>query len=376
MRAPTLLLALFCAALPGTASAGAGRSGGEFLRILQSPRAVAMGESGAGTYGDLLGALALNPAALARNSYKEAAFTYNSWLEGIASQQAAYSHPLKTGVAAASVLMLGVPAVDGYDNSGLPAGQVEAGSLAAGLSYAARVTGPWKDSRSGLFAGGTLKYARERLDGVSASAPLLDAGALWVHRNPVATLALGLSAQSVGGGFKFDSASDPAPAVYRAGASVILVAAGDPVTITADAASQANGRTYYGAGAEYQVWRTLAVRGGYVSGEDLGGGFRLGGGVVLKLLQFDYSLSSYGKFGPAHRFSLSYKFDKPVEVTKHFSVEEEQARVKVDTARTRLRENRYYDAVVELNGALQLDPGNKEALELMREARSRVEESR
>lgn len=224
MRAPTLLLALFCAALPGTASAGAGRSGGEFLRILQSPRAVAMGESGAGTYGDLLGALALNPAALARNYYKEAAFTYNSWLEGIASQQAAYSHPLKTGVAAASVLMLGVPAVDGYDNSGLPAGQVEAGSLAAGLSYAVRVTGPWKDPRSGLFAGGTLKYARERLDGVSASAPLLDAGALWVHRNPAATLALGLSAQSVGGGFKFDSASDQAPAVYRAGASVILVA--------------------------------------------------------------------------------------------------------------------------------------------------------
>ncbi|OGR76557.1 MAG: hypothetical protein A2X32_12340 [Elusimicrobia bacterium GWC2_64_44] len=376
-RTTGLLLLLFALRpLPAAAASGAGKAGGEFLRILQSPRAVAMGETGAGAYGDLLGALSLNPAALARTPYKEAAFTYNSWLEGIASQQAAYAHPLKYGVAAASLLVLSVPSIDGYNNSGAAAGQVDAGDLAAGLSYAARVTGPWQDARSGLFAGATLKYARERLDGVAAGAALADAGALWIQRNSLGTLALGLSAQSVGGGFKFDTETDPAPSVYRAGASFIFVVAGDPITLTADVKKPEYSASAWGAGAEYQVWRMLSVRAGYLSGQDLGGGFRLGGGVALKLLQFDYSLSSYGKFGPAHRFSLSYKFDKPVAVTQHLSLEQEQARQKTEFARTLMKESRYYEAVLELNGALQLDPGSREALDLLRKARALVGDSR
>jgi hypothetical protein len=358
------------------AASGAGKAGGEFLRILQSPRAVGMGETGAGAYGDLLGALALNPAALARLPYKEAAVTYNSWLEGVSSQQAAYAHPLKIGVVAGSLLVLSVPSIDGYNNSGAAAGQVDAGDLAAGVSYAARVTGPWQDTRSGLFAGATLKYARQNLDGVASGAALADAGALWIQRTGLGTASLGLSAQSVGGGFKFDSETDPAPSVFRAGASFIVVAAGDPITFTADLKKPEYSESSWGAGAEYQVWRMLSVRAGYLSGEDLGGGFRLGGGVALKYLQFDYSLSSYGKFGPAHRFSLSYKFDKPVEVTRHLSLEQEQARQKTELARTLLKESRYYEAVLELNGALLLDPGSKDALDLLRKARALVGDSR
>lgn len=373
---PLLAACLALLPAPAAASSGAGKAGGEFLRIVQSPRAVGMGESGAGVYGDLLGALALNPAALARTPYKEAAFTYNSWLEGISLQQAAYAHPLKRGVVAGSLLMMNVPSVDGYNNSGVAAGQVDAGDLAAGVSYAARVTGPWQEARSGLFAGGTLKYARETLDNVSADAALIDAGAMWIQRMKFGTAALGLSAQSVGGGFKFDSETDPSPAVFRAGASFIFTAAGDPITFTADVKKPEYSPAAFGAGAEYQVWRILSVRAGWLSGEDLGGGFRLGGGVALKLLQFDYSLSSYGKFGPAHRFSLSYKFDKTVEVTRHLTREQEEARQKTEIARTLVKESRYYEAVLELNGALQLDPGNREALELMRRTRAQVEESK
>lgn len=379
IRAVLNLLAAACALqlLPaGPASAAPGTTGGEFLRVVQSPRAVGMGESGAGAYGDLLGALSLNPAALARTPYREAAFTYNSWLEGITSQQAAYAHPLPAGVAAASLMMVNVPSIAGYNNSGVYSGQVDAGDLAAGLSYAVRVTGPWQDARSGLFAGGTLKYAREQLDGVPAAALLADAGALWITRAQAGTLAFGLSVQSAGGGFKFDSETDPAPTVYRAGASYILVAGGDPITVSLDLKKPDYAKASYCAGAEYQVWRMLSVRAGYVSGEDLGGGFRMGGGLVLKLLQFDYSLSSYGKFGPAHRFSLSYKFDKPVAVTKHLSLEQEQARLKTEQARALIKENRYYEAVLELNSALMLDPGSKEALDMMRRARALVEESK
>ena len=363
------------ALLPAPAFAGAGTSGGEFLRIVQSPRVVGMGESGTGGYGDLLGALALNPAALARIAYKEAAFTYNSWLEGITSQQAAYAHPLANGrgVLTGSLSLLNVPPIDGYNNSGVYSGKVESGDLAAAVSYAVRLGGPWDDRRSGIFAGGTIKYARETLDTVSAGSALFDAGALFIKRVRGGVLGLGLSAQSLGGGFKFDSGTDPAPTVYRAGASYIILASGDPVTFSLDLKKPRDSDTVVCAGAEYQAWRILALRAGYISGEDLGGGLRVGGGVSLKLLQFDYSLSTYGKFGPAHRFSLSYKFDKPVEVTKYRTHEQEQARQKMEQARIMMQESRYYEAVLKLNEALILDPGYKEALELMRKARAMVE---
>lgn len=369
----TAILA-FCLApaLVSAAAAGEGTVGAEFLRIVQSPRVVGMGESGAGGYGDLLGALALNPAALARTGYREAAFTYNSWLEGVATQEAAYAQPLRSGVAAVSVMELSMPSIDAYDNNGVPDGQVNAGDLAAGLSYAARLYGPWQDSRYGLFAGGTLKYAREKLAGVNAAAPLMDLGGLWIGKAPGGTLALGVSAQSLGGGFKFDSTSDPAPSVFRAGASYIVLAAGDPVTFSADIKKNDNSPAALCAGAEYQVWRTISVRAGYISGEDLGGGLRFGGGVTLKLLQFDYSLSSYGKYGPAHRFSLSYKFDKPVSVTPHLTRKQEEAEEKTAEGRALMADGRYYDAVVELNSALMLDPENSEAMDLMRKARDLI----
>lgn len=289
------------AAAPSASFAGAGTSGGEFLRIVQSPRAVGMGETGAGLYGDLLGALSMNPAALARTGYREASFTYNSWLEGITSQQASYAYPLggKKGVLAGSVSMLSVPTMNGYDNSGAPAGPVGAGDLVVSAVYAARLSGPWDDRRVGLFAGGAVKYAREKLDTVAASAGLLDAGVLWLTRTPWGdTVGLGASAQSLGGGFKFDSVTDKSPSVLRGGASYITLAAGDPLTFALDVKKPRDSSAVFSFGTEYLCWRVVALRAGYISDSDLGSGLRLGGGVIIRLLQFDYALSSYGKFGP------------------------------------------------------------------------------
>lgn len=358
--------------------AGAGETGAEFLTILHSPRAVGMGETGAGLYGDLLGAVSLNPAAIARTGYREAALAYNSWLEDVSAQQLAYAHPLggRSGVAAVSVNMLGMPEIGGYDNSGAPAGGVDAGDFAAAGHYAVRLSGPWRDRRQGLFSGATVRYAREKLDDVSASAVLFDAGLLWVRDLPAGTLGAGLAAHSLGGEFKFDSGSDPAPSAVRAGLSFITLSAGDPLTFSADLKKPSGLSSTLSFGAEYQLRRLIALRAGYVAGEDLGSGLRFGAGVLMKTLQFDYAVSSHGDFGAAHRFSLACKFGKPAEVTPHLSPAQEKARWKVEQARNLMRDKRYYEAVVELNDALALDPGDTEALELMRKARSLVEVSR
>jgi len=358
--------------------AAAGKSGGDFLRIVQSPRVVGMGESGAGLHGDLLGALALNPAALTLTGYRELAFAYNIWIEEVSVQQAAYAHPLPAakGVLAASVSRLGMDSIAGYNNSGGYTGAVDAGDLAVSVNYARRLRGPWQDLRLGLFTGVGLKYARESLDDVSASARLFDVGALWRSKFKGGVLGLGLSAQSLGGKFKFDTQSDPAPRIIRGGAAYTVIAAGDPLSFAIDFKQPNDSGMVYAGGAEYLIKNIIALRAGYVSGMDMGGGLRLGAGVNIRLIQFDYALAGYGKFGSVHRFSLSHKFGKPVEVTPHSSPEQEQARWKVERARGFMRENRYYEAILQLNGALDLDPGSLEALGLMKKARNLVDTER
>ena len=195
--------------------------------------------------------------------------------------------------------------------------------MAVSLTYAVRLKGPWQDRRLGLFSGIGIKYARERLETVSSGTELLDAGLLWLMKVRGGTLGLGAAVQSLGGGFKFDSGADASPEVFRAGAAYIILAGGDPLTFALDVKKPNDSGAVFSGGTEYLFKRVFALRAGYLSDADLGSGLRFGGGVVLKLMQFDYALANYGKFGSAHRFSISYKFGKPVDVTPHISPEQE-----------------------------------------------------
>lgn len=371
-------LALCALLAPSGLSAEAGRSGGAFLRVVGSPRAAGMGEAGAALYGDLLGALSLNPAALARTGYKEAAAAHNAWLEGMSEQHAAYAHPFRgAGVAALFFSAAGSGDIDAYTASDAYAGTVKAGSLAAGAAYAGRLAGPGGSRRLGLFAGAAVTRAQEKLDTVSASATLFDAGLLSVSRiGGNSTLNFGLSARSLGRGYRFDSAGDPPPTVLRAGAGLITMLGGDPLSFAVDAVKPNDGDAYLAAGLEMALKRTLMFRGGYRSGAGTGGGLRLGVGFLLKLLQLDYSLASHGEFGLAHRIGLSYKFGKPMEVTPYVSPEQERAGFRLGKAKLLLSERRFYEAVLELNEALRLDPNLPGALELMRKARAGIETER
>ncbi len=370
-----LLILVACYLLPVTAVyAEAGKSGGYFFRVIQSPRASAMGESGAGLSGDLLGALALNPAALGRTRYSELAVTYNSWLEDISMQQVAYAHPLsRTSALAVSVSLLQMKSFAGYDSFGGYAGSVKAGDSAYSLSYAKRVYGPWDDLKFGIFVGGGVKYAREVLDEFSASTMLYDIGILSISELFGGVLGLGVSAQSLGQGFKFTSVRDNPPSVQRAGAAWTIPAWGDPLTLAVDLKKPNDDKAAYLAGLEYVVKDLVSGRVGYAGDVDLGNGLRFGIGFNLKVVQIDYALSKYGDFGYTHRFGISYKFGKPVEVTPHFTPRQEKARWKLARAKEFMKERSYYEAVLELNDAVELDPNLKEAMRLMEYARGMME---
>ncbi|MCX5792512.1 MAG: PorV/PorQ family protein [Elusimicrobia bacterium] len=342
--------------------------------MIQSPRASAMGEGGTGLYDDLLGALNLNPAALGRTRYSELAFTYNSWLEDISMQQIAYAQPLSNkSVLAASLSLLEMNSFSGYDNSGGYVGAVDAGDMAVSLNYAKRISGTWDDLRFGVFMGGGVKYAREVLDNFSADTLLFDAGFLSISQLSGGVLGLGVSAQSLGGGFKFNSVKDNGPSVLRAGASWTLPAWGDPLTLAVDLKKPNDDKTTCSAGLEYVVNGLISGRLGYAGGADLGSGVRFGMGFKLKVIQVDYAMAKYGEFGYTHKFGVSYKFGAPVEVTPYLTPQQEKARWKLNRAKAFMRENSYYEAVLELNDALTLEPTLKEALQLMKQAREIME---
>lgn len=378
-RRPLLaVFSLALACLPAAVSADPGSSGGNFIRIIQSPRAAAMGEAGAGLYGDLLGSLALNPAALARTGYKEVSLAHNSWLEGISEQGLAYAHPLTgAGVLAVSASSTKTGDIDAYDNSDTYAGTVDAGSLVAGLHYADKIAGSRRNRRFGLFAGGGVKYARETLATVTAETFLFDAGLLSISRlGRDGALGLGFSAQSLGRGYRFDSSRDPAPTVLRAGAGLITLVAGDPLSFALDIVRPNDEDAYLAAGAELMLKRVVVWRAGWRSGSGAGNGLRFGVGFLLKLVQLDYSLASYGDFGAVHRFGLSYKFGKPMEISPYLNLEQEQAAARLERAKRLMSENRFYESVLELNETLKLDPNLKEALDLMKKARLGMETER
>ncbi|MDD2773941.1 MAG: PorV/PorQ family protein [Elusimicrobiales bacterium] len=367
--AALLALAPLCPlfAAPGSVS-------GYSLRIIQSPRLAGMGEVGAGMYGELLGATETNPAALNEQFYKEAALTYSSWLEGITLQKFAYVHPLgEPGALALVGSMLQVKPFAGYDNFGNSAGDVTSSDAMFAAVYSKRLKGPWDDRRRGLFAGASLKYARETIETASASSILFDAGLLSVSRLGPGLLGLGVSAVSLGSGYKFDVEKDKAPTAYRAGASYQIMLWGDPLTVAADVIKPVENVSHYAAGMELVLWHSFAWRMGYLSGQDVGNGIRFGAGFNLKVVQIDYALASFGDFGLTHRMAVSVKFGKPIEITPHLTPAEEQARWRYGRAKELIAEKRYYDAILELDESLKLDPNFKDAVLLMGKARNLME---
>ncbi|MFA5161837.1 MAG: PorV/PorQ family protein [Elusimicrobiales bacterium] len=369
-------LASVCAAaaFAGTGWCAAGEVAAEWTRIVQSPRLSAMGEGGAALPGDVLGAMESNPALFALQNWKEAQFSYNAWMEGISLQEAAYAHPMgRHGTLSLFGTMLRMAPFAGYDNSGNQVADVTAGDSLYGISYAGRITGPWGDRSKGLFAGAALKYANQSIDTVSASALLYDVGVLGMTKFGRGILGVGASARSLGGGFQFDAEKDPAPTTYRLGMSYQTLIWGDPLTLTGDIVKDSDMDMRYSAGFEVILWRSLAFRGGYMSGQDLGNGLRCGVGMDLKIFRLDYALASMGKFNVVNRMSIAARFGKPIEVTPHLTEDEEKALWHYERAKKLSAERRYYDAVLELNEALKLDPKCTQALQLMEKLRNMME---
>lgn len=368
---PLVVLALFVltanparAGEPGTAGAG-------FLKFAVGPRAVGMGESQTAVAEDAYAAY-WNPAGLALVPFPQLAATYNRSFAGVDHQYLSLAWPMRTGSTLnLNFTRLGVAALDGFDAQGARTAGVEAGAQALGVGYGRTLMGDGVDAPM-LNVGLGLKGVRENLAGASAQTVAADLGllAVWRADQRDSEWRLGFSALNLGPGLKFDAESAPLPTAYRLGLAWRVRPRGDVLTLSADPVLSRDEGIFAAFGVEYAVWRVLALRLGYRTGQEIGMGFRGGVGFKLKAVEIDYAFAPFGELGQMHRMGLTVRLGGAVQTTPP---EERALKAVLERGARLMKEGRYYEALLEYDRALGLDPGNRSALEGMRRANEKLE---
>lgn len=375
LRAAALLALALAWCLPARAGAP-GSAGAEFLKFGQGARAAAMGESHAAVADDAYAAY-WNPAGLAGLLYPTAALSYNRGLEGVDQQYFSLAYPLAAGSTLdVNLTRLGMSSFQGYDAQGVKTRQVGASDYAVGLAYGRTVLRDDR-GRARLDAGVNLKGIREKLDRAEASTYAADLGLLAHLWRPAASspagadggLRLGLAARNLGPGLRYDRERSPLPMMLSGGLAWRAYPRGDSLTVSLDVTGGRDTDPYLATGLEYTAFRLLALRLGFKTDQDVGVGFRGGVGFRLKLVEVDYAFSGFGDLGQMHRVGLSVRLGGPVEAT---APEERMIRQSLERGKRYMQEGRHYEAVLEFDEVLKLDPGNRQALELMRQAHDRL----
>lgn len=372
-RLAALLAAAFLAGLRPCSAGGPGSAGANFLKFAQGPRAVAMGESQVAAADDAYSAY-WNPAGLAAMRYPELAMTHNKSFEGVDQQYLSLAYPLKAGSTLdLNLTRLAMSPFQGYDAQGVKTGEIKAGDYALGLAYGRTIL---RDERKQplLNMGLNVKGIQENLDTASAKTFAADAGVIYYLRRDLGEgrnheWRLGFAVKNVGPGLKFDEETSELPRSYQLGVAWLGHPKGDRLTFSLDQVLSRDEGYYMAAGAEYMVQRMIALRMGYRTGQDIGLGFRAGVGFKLKRMEVDYAYAGFGDLGQMHRVGVSVRLGGMVEVTPP---EEEGLKIRMARGRRLMQEGRAYEAILEFNKILDIDPGNKEALEQMRKANEKL----
>lgn len=313
-----------------------GTTAAQFLKIGVDARATAMGGAFVAMPGDL-SAMYWNPGGLAHLYGMEALFVHNQWLADIDFNHLAVAFSLPNiGTVGLSVTTVNVPD-DLVRTVQRPEGTGElfgANDLAVGLTLARQLT-------DRFAIGGTVKFVRENIWHMSASAVAVDIGALFI--TPFNNIRLGAAITNFGSDMRlsgrdvrfsndpdpnnvgnvefvnalYETDDFPLPLVFRVGIGADLYQTDNlRFTVGVDALHPNDNTESVNGGAELAFSETFFVRGGYSTlfrdeseeGLTVGGGihYRLWGGSTM--LKIDYAYADFGMLDKVQRFSVGIKF--------------------------------------------------------------------
>jgi hypothetical protein len=283
--------------------ASQGTSGAQFLEIVASPRAAALG-SAFTAFADDVNSIAFNPAGLAFLKKNEIALVQNNWIQDISNQYLAFAVPTSAGTFGLNVEYLSISNIVRRDNTGAADGTTFGSSnMSASLAYALCLG-------ENFSFGLNIKSISETIDTSNASGVAGDFGLIYKASSKVN---IGASVLNVGSNIKFIDEADPLPTTVKAG---FMYAPVDSLKIGVDASMPNDADANYGAGIEYSLKAgeklVFPIRVGYRSGnetDDQLSGFSAGCGVMFNnVLGIDFAWVPMGVLGNSMQFGLSYKF--------------------------------------------------------------------
>ncbi len=354
-----LICALFTVHSAPVFAKGPGTTTGELLKVPVGGRAIGMGEAYSAAADDT-SSLYWNPAGMTYAEQKEATFMHSALIEGIHYEHLAFIAPGESYSYGAAMSYLGYGNIAGYDNSGNAIGDQSANSYIVSGALARRIG-------NRLSLGATGSVIRQKLADESAGTFALNLGALydlpitWLRTHYRAAL----SVQNIGPGLKFISERDPLPRKIKVGLAALNVHEW-PLNLTMDVTMPNDNDTYVGVGSEYWFKQLIALRLGYAGSNDEGQGLRLGVGLKLRGILFDYAYGSFGDFGATHRINVSLRFGTRIK-----QMNDAQKAI-LKEAKNDMKDGREVDAIVRLNELLQQDPDNHAVLKRMIEAHETV----
>ena len=187
----------------------------------------------------------------------------------------------------------------------------------------------------------------------------MDAGAAYQFLS-LPGFSAGLALRNWGPDVSFAQAKEKLPTVLAAGFGCSVFS--DRLHLGLDVES--GEETVFRLGGEYWVRDLLALRAGYRSGQDAGGGVSAGMGFKLSSrVDLDYSYSPFGDLGDAHRAALSFRFGGG------------KAQALYEEGLRKLRQEDYDDAVLLFDKALTLDPSHAPAARQLKEAAEKLKSS-
>jgi len=358
----SVLLLLFLIGRPSPSLAAT--SGLDFLKMGVGARPLALGEAYVALADDI-NAIYWNPAGLVQLGRPEVGFTYNKWFEDIGYHFLGYSYPLNNSILALSVYYLGGGDIEGSDRGGNPTGDFSVYDLAFAFSYSRKLI-------DGLSAGLNFKFIREKLEDEVANAFAFDLGALY--KTEIHNLDLGVNIQNIGTEVKFVKESASLPLNYKFGLAYKLFPA-NPLTLTLDVNKLKNKSIYFCLGAECWITDYLALRIGSKFDPDIRDRIRFGLGLKGGNLRLDYAYTPHKILGDTHQFSVGFYFGK-LEKEEVLSPEEEKRRARIasliasiqEEGMAYLNQKRYVEAIAKFSEILLIDPEDKKAVSMMKEA--------
>ncbi len=312
-----------------------GTTAASFLGIGVGSRAIGMGGAFVSIADDAT-ALYWNPAGLANLQKNEVVLVHTEWLADINFDFAGIVIPLgDAGTLGGMVTVLSTAdlperTIDMPEGTG---NFFSVGDLAIGLSYARKLT-------DRFTIGGSVKYINQRISQMSAHGIAVDLGTLF--DTGLYGLRIGAALTNFGTDMRLagkdalvlvdidpihtgnnervearlDTDSWPLPLYFQAGvAKDVISRENNRITVAIEFVHPTDNTESLNLGFEYQLWKTVSLRGGYSNLllDDSEEGLTFGGGVATRFLgnvklKLDYAYADFGRLDNTQRFTLALEF--------------------------------------------------------------------